>query len=51
MNPVRSDFYIPATCASLYTFERERRGEEGREGKREIKKGGRERDERKRERG
>lgn len=50
MNPVRSDFYIPATCASLLHL-RERRGEEGREGKREIKKEERERDERKRERG
>lgn len=39
MNPVRSDFYIPATCASLYTFEREK-GEEGREGKKGDKEGG-----------
>lgn len=39
MNPVRSDFYIPATCAPLYAFEREKGG--GRErGKKGDKEGG-----------
>lgn len=39
MNPVRSDFYIPATCAPLYTFEREKGGERER-GKKGDKEGG-----------